>query len=80
MRGNDIHTVLRAKLAPGYGGKDVDELHESIDEGIGRFIRLIEDKYLHTTEEYRLVDFARKVQYMTLDIISQIALARLSVS
>lgn len=73
MRENDIHTVLRAKLAPGYGGKDVEGLHESIDEGVARFIRLIEDKYISTATDYRPVDFARKVQYMTLDIISKIA-------
>jgi hypothetical protein len=62
MRGNDIHIVLLAKFAPGYGGKNVDELHGSIDEGVARFIRLIEDKYVSTAEEHRSVDLARKVQ------------------
>lgn len=73
MRDDDIHAVLRAKIAPGYGGKDVEGLDESIDVGVARFIRLIEQKYLSTKTEYRPVDFARKVQYMTLDIISKIA-------
>ncbi|KAM5354971.1 hypothetical protein ACJ41O_001617 [Fusarium nematophilum] len=73
MRGGDVHAAVRSKLAPGYGGKDIDGLHESIDEGISRFIRLIEDKYLSTPTHHRPVDFARKTQYMTLDIISKIA-------
>ncbi|KAF5010772.1 hypothetical protein FDECE_3069 [Fusarium decemcellulare] len=73
MRGGDAHAALRSKLAPGYGGKDVEGLHESIDAGVSRFIHLIEEKYLSTASDYRPVDFARKVQYMTLDIISKIA-------
>lgn len=73
MRDNDIHTVLRSKLAPGYGGKDIDGLHEHIDNGVLQFVQLLEDRYLSTVSEARPVDFARKVQYMTLDVISQIA-------
>ncbi|KAH8680403.1 benzoate 4-monooxygenase cytochrome P450 [Ilyonectria robusta] len=73
MRGGDVHSALRSKLAPGYSGKDVDGLHESIDAGIARFVTLLEDKYLSTATEYRPVDFARKAQYMTLDVISKIA-------
>ncbi|KAH7118581.1 benzoate 4-monooxygenase cytochrome P450 [Dactylonectria estremocensis] len=73
MCGGDVHAALRSKLAPGYSGKDVDGLHESIDEGVARFVRLIEDKYLSSASDYRPVDFARKTQYMTLDIISKIA-------
>ncbi|KAI6784042.1 uncharacterized protein J7T54_004588 [Emericellopsis cladophorae] len=69
----DIHTALRAKLAPGYGGKDIVGLHEHIDEGIARFVKLLEDKYLSTPDQVVSVDFSRKVQYMTLDIISKIA-------
>lgn len=73
MRDNDIHTVLRAKLATGYAGKGIVGLHESIDEGVARFVRLIEEKYLSTDSEYRPVDFAPKVQFMAIDIISKIA-------
>lgn len=73
MCGGDVHAALRSKLAPGYSGKDVDGLHESIDEGVARYVRLIEDKYLSSASDYRPVDFARKTQYMTLDIISKIA-------
>jgi hypothetical protein len=51
-------------------------LQESIDEGIARFIRLIEEKYLSDDTHYRPVDMARKVQYLTLDVISKIAFGR----
>jgi hypothetical protein len=51
-------------------------LHESIDEGIARFIRLIESKYLSDDAHYRPVDMARKLSYLTLDVISKIAFNR----
>ncbi|KAK2617023.1 hypothetical protein QQS21_000114 [Conoideocrella luteorostrata] len=73
IRDNDAHAVLRSKLVPGYSGKDVPGLHKSVDRGVARFIRLIEDKYLSSHSVYRPVDLARKFQYMTLDIISSIA-------
>lgn len=73
MRDDDVHAVLRAKIAPGYGGKDVEDVEKSVDTGIARFVRLIEEKYLSTQIEYLPVDFARKVQFMTLDVISKIA-------
>ena len=38
-----------------------------------RLVRLIEEKYLSTETEYRPVDLGRKIQYMALDIIGQIA-------
>ncbi|KAI5456019.1 benzoate 4-monooxygenase cytochrome P450 [Mariannaea sp. PMI_226] len=73
MRGGAPHAALRSKLSPGYSGRDVSGLHESIDDGIARFVRLIEEKYLSTDTEYRPVDFARKAQYLMLDLMSKIA-------
>ncbi len=59
-----------------YSGKDVDHLDESIDQQIANLIRLIEAKYLTTDTDFRPVDIARKVQYLTLDVISTIAFGR----
>ncbi|ODH13788.1 hypothetical protein ACO22_06903 [Paracoccidioides brasiliensis] len=73
MRDNALHATLRSKLAPGYSGKGIESLHESIDAQIAKFIRLIESKYLSTDTNLRPVDFARKVQYLTLDVISTLA-------
>ncbi|ODH49103.1 hypothetical protein GX48_04721 [Paracoccidioides brasiliensis] len=73
MRDNALHATLRSKLAPGYSGKGIESLHESIDAQIAKFIWLIESKYLSTDTNLRPVDFARKVQYLTLDVISTLA-------
>ena len=51
-------------------------LHESIDEGVAHFIRLIEEKYLSDETHYRPADMARKVQFLTLDVISKIAFGK----
>ncbi|KAJ9612575.1 hypothetical protein H2200_004172 [Cladophialophora chaetospira] len=60
----------------GYSGKDIDGLHESIDQQIANFIGFIEEKYLSTKTDSRPVDFARKIQFLTLDLISTFALGR----
>ncbi|KAK1755478.1 cytochrome P450 [Echria macrotheca] len=69
----EAHTVFRSKLAPGYSGRGVTGLHEAIDAGILQFVELIETKYISTEKAHRPVDMARKIQYLTLDIIAQIA-------
>jgi hypothetical protein len=58
---------------PQYSGRGVEGLHESIDDGIARLARLIREKYLSTDTQYRPVDFSRKLQYFTIDVISEIA-------
>ena len=63
-------------MVPGYNGKDVDNLHELIDEQVLGFVRLLETKYLSTDTSYRPVDLARKVQYFTLDVISALAFGK----
>ncbi|OAR05796.1 hypothetical protein LLEC1_04638 [Akanthomyces lecanii] len=73
MRDDDEHMKLRNKMAPGYSGKENESMERTIDEHIKRFIGLIEDKYLSTHGQYRPVDIARKVQYFTLDVISDLA-------
>ncbi|KAK5659310.1 hypothetical protein OQA88_1403 [Cercophora sp. LCS_1] len=73
LRDNNAHAAHRAKLLPGYSGKDVDNLHPVIDKRIGNFIALIERKYLSDKETFRPVDLAEKAQFMTLDIISELA-------
>jgi cytochrome P450 len=71
-----VHDKLRAKLAPGYGGKDVDNLHQLIDKQVARFVSLLETKYLSTDGSFKPVDLARKVQYFTLDVISSLAFGK----
>ncbi|KAL8404366.1 hypothetical protein RB594_009278 [Gaeumannomyces avenae] len=84
-----LHAALRSKLTPGYSGKDVDNVHQLIDEQVASFVGLLESKYLSSDSSgtgddddagrpavYRPVDIARKVQYLTLDIISSLAFGK----
>ncbi|QSZ33683.1 hypothetical protein DSL72_005254 [Monilinia vaccinii-corymbosi] len=71
-----IHADLKAKTAAGYSGKDVENLEQSIDRQINAFIGLIERKYLSTPAEFRPVDFARKIQYLTLDATTDTAFGK----
>lgn len=48
-------------------------MNGTIDTHIARLISLLEAKYLSTPDQYRPVDFAQKIQFLTLDIISDLA-------
>lgn len=48
-------------------------MEATIDGQISKFVTLLETKYLSTGQLYRPVDFAQKVQYFTLDVISDLA-------
>lgn len=72
-----LHNAIRNKLLPGYGGKDVDSLHEHIDEQVANLVRLINNKYISTEQNhYKAVDLAQKVQYFALDVISTLAFGK----
>ncbi|OLN87613.1 Pisatin demethylase 25 [Colletotrichum chlorophyti] len=71
-----LHESLRSKLAAGYAGKDVDGLHELIDEQVAGLINLLETRYLSTETTFKTVDLARKVQFFTLDVISALAFGK----
>ncbi|KAJ4415067.1 hypothetical protein N0V85_002873 [Neurospora sp. IMI 360204] len=70
QRDDVLHNKLRAKMAAGYSGREVDALEPRVDKNIQEFIRLLDTKYISQGQAF---DFARKVQYFTLDIISDIA-------
>ncbi|KAL3425365.1 benzoate 4-monooxygenase cytochrome p450 [Phlyctema vagabunda] len=76
MRSEEGHTALKAKMAPGYSGKENEALESTIDDQITSFVSLIERKYVSTASMFRPVDFARIVQYFTLDVISDVAFGR----
>ncbi|RKL19312.1 hypothetical protein BFJ68_g3586 [Fusarium oxysporum] len=73
MRDDDAHAKLRNKMAAGYSGKENESLERTIDEHIAKLINLLETKYLSTDKDYRPVDFAQKIQFFTLDVISDLA-------
>ncbi|KAK5989461.1 Cytochrome P450 monooxygenase ABA1 [Cladobotryum mycophilum] len=69
LRNEDDHRELRSKMAAGYSGREVDDLEETIDHNILEFSRLL-GKY---ADKNKPVDFGRKAQYFTLDVISHVA-------
>ncbi|OLN85878.1 Pisatin demethylase 19 [Colletotrichum chlorophyti] len=68
-RDEDEHTKLRSKMAAGYSGREVADLEQKIDENLLRLIALI-DGYIDAGKPF---DFGRKAQYLTLDVISDLA-------
>ncbi|KAG5657686.1 hypothetical protein KAF25_007719 [Fusarium avenaceum] len=73
MRDDDAHKELRNKMTAGYSGKENPSLERAVDAQIANFITLLETRYLSTEEKYHPVDFAQKVQFFTLDVISDLA-------
>ncbi|KAK0716747.1 benzoate 4-monooxygenase cytochrome P450 [Lasiosphaeria miniovina] len=74
---NAAHGALRAKLVPGYSGRDVDNLHAVVDRRIADLIALIERNYLSARSgPLRPMDLAQKSQFLTLDIISELAVGQ----
>lgn len=59
-----------------YSGKENENLELSIDKNIANLIQLLETKYLSTETDFKPVDFARKAQFFTLDVISDIAFGK----
>ncbi|OCT52775.1 pisatin demethylase [Cladophialophora carrionii] len=72
-RDEERHAMLRNKMAAGYAGKENPTLEQGIDDCIAKLVDLIERKYISTAEEFKPLDFARKAQYLTLDIIAAVA-------
>lgn len=52
-----------------YSGKEVDNLESAIDQNVAALVNLLET-YVSANKPF---DFGRKVQYFTLDVISDIA-------
>lgn len=88
IRDEERHSMLRSKAAMAvslsprnrisirsqtkYSGKDNKYLEKSIDDNIAKLVQLLDSKYVSTTE-FTPVDMAVKFQFLTLDIISEIA-------
>jgi len=64
------HSELRAKLMPGYTGKEVPNLESDADARVVELIDLIRRNYVAHDKSF---DFARLAGYFTLDVLTQIA-------
>ncbi|KAH7329439.1 cytochrome P450 [Stachybotrys elegans] len=67
------HDKLRYKMAGAYSGKESEAIEANVDLHVSKFIQLIENKYISTSDVFRPMDFAQKAQYFTLDVISDLA-------
>ena len=67
------HEELRRKMAAGYSGKENEFLEHDIDTSLMELINLIERKYISTRGNIVPMDLARKIQFMTSDIMSKIS-------
>ncbi|KIW13508.1 hypothetical protein PV08_08696 [Exophiala spinifera] len=75
-RDDERHAMLRSKMSNGYAGKEIPNLEGAIDDVIGKLVNLIEKKYLSTKGQYRPMDFGRLAQYLTMDVIGEIAFGK----
>ncbi|RDW78362.1 hypothetical protein BP5796_06214 [Coleophoma crateriformis] len=73
LRDNEVHRVLKAKMAPGYSGKENEDLEARIDGNITALVELISSKYISSPTTHRPMDVADKISYFTLDVIADIA-------
>ncbi|TDZ54681.1 Cytochrome P450 monooxygenase lolP1 [Colletotrichum trifolii] len=67
------HKLLRSKMAAGYSGKENLALESSVDTHVAELLHLIRSKYLSTTFCSKPMDFAQKIQFLTLDVISDLS-------
>ena len=65
------HDDLRRKMSAGYSGKENLTLERDINKTILELCELIDSKYLSSAGDVKPMDLARKLQYMTMEIISK---------
>ncbi|ERF76352.1 hypothetical protein EPUS_09320 [Endocarpon pusillum Z07020] len=72
---NNSHDARRKKMAAGYSGKENPTLEASIDTQILELVRLLRSKYAAPAASHSVsqpIDLAAKLQYLTLDVISDV--------
>ncbi|KAF2132268.1 cytochrome P450 [Dothidotthia symphoricarpi CBS 119687] len=71
----DVHThdKRRAQMASAYAGKENPTLESDIDDRIATLVSLIRQKYVSHGGAMQPMDLARKIQFFTLDVITQLA-------
>lgn len=67
------HDELRRRMALGYAGKENVMLEKDIDDSVLDLSNLIASKYLSSGGQVKPMDFARKIQFFTSDIMSKLS-------
>jgi len=70
------HNLLRSKMAGGYNGREVEDLHGRIDEQVLKLVRLIGRKYVSTATQLRKMDLGLVPQFFTMDVLSSIGFSQ----
>ncbi|KAB8238143.1 cytochrome P450 [Aspergillus alliaceus] len=70
------HDRRRKQMLMGYSGKENLSLESDIDLRVQDFFDLIRNRYLSTEDNPKPMDLAKKVQYLTLDVISTVGLGK----
>ncbi|KAK2022189.1 cytochrome P450 [Colletotrichum zoysiae] len=70
------HKRLRQQMGSGYSGRENPGLEESIDTHVSDLVHLIRSKYASTEAASRPMDLAQKIQYLALDVISDISFGK----
>ncbi|KAJ4305522.1 hypothetical protein N0V90_001053 [Kalmusia sp. IMI 367209] len=76
---NERHDARRRKMAAGYAGKENPTLEPSIDTHVKQLIHLIRTKYASSASSADTampMDMASKIQYFTLDVVSDVGLGK----
>ncbi|GKT56610.1 cytochrome P450 [Colletotrichum tofieldiae] len=73
LRDDEKRKELKAKLSPGYAGRENGGFEPSIDKVVAQFIKLIETKYLSKPSNFRPIEFSHKSQYFALDVVSNLS-------
>jgi hypothetical protein len=71
--GETRHEELRRKMAAGYSGKENVSLEHDVNTCLLELIDLIERKYISTEGKIVPMDLARKISFLTTDIMSKLS-------
>ncbi|KAL1641284.1 hypothetical protein SLS58_006186 [Diplodia intermedia] len=75
-RGVAKHHKLRYQMSAGYAGKDIEGVEAAVDERLMHFIDTIEERWVSKPGASKVFDIAKRIQFFTLDMISQLCFGR----
>ncbi|RAH69244.1 cytochrome P450 [Aspergillus aculeatinus CBS 121060] len=68
------HDALRAKMAPGYQGKDLPQMEKTIDHNLLFWLEYIQKHALTTPDRHVAFDLARSIQWLLFDMVCHLCL------
>ncbi|OAR03043.1 hypothetical protein LLEC1_04273 [Akanthomyces lecanii] len=71
-----VHNAMRRKMAPGYAGKDIQDLEEVVDERVDGFIARIEKHWISRPGLTKSFEIAKRIQYFTIDTITHLCFGK----